>query len=67
MNTSGLKIKSTECEKLLGTKVDCGLKFENYLDDFIKKVSNKINNFSRVKPFINFSKKKKKKVNEFFL
>ena len=68
MNTSGLKIKSTECEKLLGTKVDCGLKFENYLDDFIKKVSSKINTFSRVTPFMNLSKKnnKKKLMNSFF-
>ena len=58
MNASGFKIKNTECEKLLGIKVDCGLKFENYLDGVIKKDSNKINALSRVAPFINLSKKK---------
>ena len=41
MNASGFKIKSTEWEKLLGIKVDCGLKFKNYLDGAIKKTSNK--------------------------
>ena len=28
INANGFKIKDTECEKLLGIKVDCGLKFE---------------------------------------
>ena len=58
MNASGFKIKNTECEKLLEIKVDCGLKFENYLDGVIKKASNKINALSRVTPFMNLSKKK---------
>ena len=56
MNASGFKIKNSECEKLLGIKVDCGLKFENYLDGVIKKASNKINALSRVTPFLNLSK-----------
>ena len=58
MNASGFKIKNTECKKLLGIKVDSGLKFENYLDGVIKKASNKINALSRVTPFMNLSKKK---------
>ena len=58
MNASEFKIKNTECKKLLGIKVDCGLKFENYLDGVIKKASNKINALSRVTPFMNLSKKK---------
>ena len=41
----------------MGIKVDCGLKFENYLDGVIKKASNKINALSRVTPFMNLSKK----------
>ena len=57
MSASGFKIKNTECEKLLEIKVDCGLKFENYLDGVIKKASNKINALSRVTPFMNLSKK----------
>ena len=58
MNASGFKIRNTECEKLLGIKVDCGMKFENYLNGVIKKASNKINALSRVTPFMNLSKKK---------
>ena len=65
MNASGFKIKNTECEKLLGIKVDYGLKFENYLSGVIKKASNKINALSKVTPFMNLSKKEN--VNEFFL
>ena len=30
MNAIRIKIKNTECEKLLGIKVDCGLKFGPY-------------------------------------
>ena len=66
MNASGFKIKNTECEKLLEIKVDCGLKFENYLDGVIKKASNKINALSRVTPFMNLSKKKML-MNSFFM
>ena len=65
MNASGFKIKNTECEKLLGIKVDCGLQFENYLDGVIKKGSNKINALSSVTPFVNLSKNKKL-MNSFF-
>ena len=39
MITNRFKIKTTECEKLIGIKTDGGLKFENYLDGFIKKAS----------------------------
>ena len=58
MNAIRIKIKNTECEKLLGIKVDCRLKFENYLEGVIKKASNKINTLSRVTPFMSLSKKK---------
>ena len=50
----------------MGIKVDCGLKFENYLDGVIKKASNKINALSRVTPFMNLSKKKML-MNSFFM
>ena len=58
MNASGFKINNTECEKILGIKVDCGLKFENYLDGVIKKASTKINTLSRLTRFLNLSTKK---------
>ena len=65
MNASGFKIKNTESKKLLGVKVDCGLKFENYLDGVIQKASNKINVLSGFTPFRNLSQKKMLK-NSFF-
>ena len=58
MSTSGFKIKGTECEKSHRIKADCGLKFENRLGGVIKKASNKINALSRVRSFMNLSKKK---------
>ena len=58
ISARGFKIKNTECEKLFGIKIDGGLKFENYLDGVIRKVSDKINALFRVTPFINLSKKK---------
>ena len=58
MSVSGFKINNTECEKLLGIKVDCELKFEIFLGGVIKKASNMINTLSRVTPFMNLSKKK---------
>ena len=42
INANEFKIKNTECEKLLGIKVYCGRKFENYLDSVIEKASNEI-------------------------
>ena len=61
----GLKQKSTECEKLLGIKVECGLKFENYIDGVIKKAGNKINALSSVHYWYEFVKKENVK-NSFF-
>ena len=66
MNARGFKIKNFKCEKLLGIKVDCGLKLENYLSGVIKKASNKINTLYRVTPFMNLSKKKML-TNSFFM
>ena len=39
INANGFKIKNTECEKFFGVKVDCELKFGNYLDGVIKKAT----------------------------
>ena len=58
MSTSGFKIKGTECEESHRIKADCGLKFENRLGGVNKKASNKTNALSRVRSFMNFSKKK---------
>ena len=50
------EIKNTNCEKLLGIKVDSRLNFNEHLDGIIKKASPKINVLSRITPFMNISK-----------
>ena len=52
------EIKNTNCEKLLGIKVDSRLNFNEHLHGIIKKVSRKINALSRTTPFMNISKRR---------
>ena len=40
--------KNTNCEKLLGIKLDSKLNFNEHLDGIIKKASRKINALSRI-------------------
>ena len=58
MHIGPFEIKNTNCEKLLGIKVDSRLNFNEHLDSIIKKVSRKINALSRIKPFMNISKRR---------
>ena len=58
MHIGPFEIKSTNCEKLLGIKVDIRLNFNEHLDGIIKKTSPKINALSRIKPFMNISKRR---------
>lgn len=55
---SNVRKENTECRKLVGIKVDCKLKFKNYLD-VIKTASNKVNALSRVTSFMSLAKKRK--------
>ena len=57
MHVGPFEIKNTNCEKLLGIKVDSRLNFNENLDGIIKKSSRKINALSRIIPFMNISKK----------
>ena len=51
------EIKNTNCEKLLGIKVDSRLNLDlEHLDGIIKKASRKINALSRITPFMNITK-----------
>ena len=52
-------IKNSEYEKLLRTKVDTKLNFNEHLNDRISKGSRKVNALSRVMPYMSLSKKKK--------
>ena len=58
MHIAPFEIKNTNCEKLLGIKVDSRLNFNEHLDGIIKKASRKINALSRIIPFMNISKKR---------
>ena len=58
MHTGPFEIKNTNCEKLLGIKVDSRLNFNEHLDGIIKKASCKIKALSRIIPFTNISKRR---------
>ena len=57
MHIGPFEITNTNCEKLLGIKVDSRLNFNEHLDGIIKKVSPEINALSRIIPFMNISKR----------
>ena len=56
MHIFPFEIKNTNCEKLLRIKVDRILNFNEHLDGVIKKASHKVNELSRITPFMNISK-----------
>ena len=58
MHIGPFEIKNTNCEKLLGIKVDSRLNFNEHLDGIIKKASRKINALYRITPFMNISKRR---------
>ena len=51
-------IDNSECEKLLGAKIDVNLHFNDHISDLCKKASRKIPELARVTPFMGLSKKK---------
>ena len=50
-------IGNSECEKLLGVKIDVNLNFGNQISDLCKKARRKISALARVAPFMSFNKK----------
>ena len=53
----GIKIGSyttynSECEKVLGVRIDVNLNFNDHLSDLCKKTSRKISTLARVTPFM---------------
>ena len=56
----------TECKKLLGIKVDCRLKFVNYLNGVFEKASNKIKMLCLQPHHLRICQKKKMLMNSFF-
>ena len=51
-------IDNSECEKLLGVKIDVNLNFNDHISDLCKKASRKISALARVTPFMGLSKRK---------
>ena len=51
-------IKNNNCEKLLVIKLDSRLNFNEHLDGIIKKASRKVNELSRITPFMDISKRR---------
>ena len=52
-------INNSECEKLLGVKIDVNLDFNDHISDICKKASRKISALATVTPFMGL-------INEFF-
>ena len=51
-------IDNSECEKLLGVKIDVNLIFNNHISELCKKAKGKIFALARVFPFVGLSKRK---------
>ena len=51
-------IDNSECEKLLGVKIDVNLNFNDHISDLCKKAGRKISALARVTPFMGLSKRK---------
>ena len=58
MKIGETEIKSSNCEKLLGIKIDNNLTFNEHLNHIINKVSQKTNTLSMVASYMNESKKR---------
>ena len=52
------KVGNSECEKLLGVKIDANLSFDIHISDLCKKASRKISALARVAPFMSLGKRK---------
>ena len=51
-------IDKSECEKLLGVKIDVNLNFNNHISDLYKRASRKISALAKVSPFMGLTKRK---------
>ena len=58
-------IKASDCEKLLGRKIDYKLNFDNHVNSLCKKANNKLRTLARATPYM-YIEKKKLLMNSFF-
>ena len=57
INIVEFSIENSDCEKLLGAKIDNNLRFDCHVSDMCKKVNRKINALARIALFINMNKR----------
>ena len=57
INVCGAEIQSSDCEKLLGVKIESILNFKEHLSNILTKATHKISPLSRVTLYISVSKK----------
>ena len=57
INTGEFLIENSDCEKLLGDKIDNKLTFDCHVSDMCKKANRKINALARIAPFIDINKR----------
>ena len=50
MKLDNIEIENSNCERLLGVKIDSKLNFKEHLDQIIKKASRKVNALTRITP-----------------
>ena len=58
MKVCDYTIGNSQCEKLLGVKIDVNLNFNEYISDLCKKASRKISALARIAPFMSIEKRK---------
>ena len=66
MTINNTVVKNSECEKLLGNKIDHNLNFEPHITDLCKKGNSKIHALARIAPYLN-TRNKKLLMNAFFI
>ena len=59
------QIKNSNCERLLGIDIDCKLSFENHINQIRSKARTKIQDLTKIVPFLN-KRKRKLLMNVFF-
>ena len=58
INIGEFSIENSDCEKLLGVKIDHKLTFDCHVSGMCKKANRKTNALARIAPFININKRR---------
>ena len=58
MKLENIEIENSNCERLLGVKIDSKLNFKEHLDEIIKKASRKFIALSCITPYMDIAKRR---------